>query len=102
MVTELPMAISSINKQTIVTLESSSPHQQLVRLQADFGFRIFCSQGYAMSTDDSLEQEPVVVTPCFKSLQELERHVDKNMVDILYSYLFTVPAEDFAETQQQA
>lgn len=102
MVTESPMAISSINKQTIVTLESCSPHQQLVRLQTDFGFRIFCSQGYAMSTDDSLEEEPVVVTPSFKSLQELERYIDKNMVDILYSYLFAVPVEDFGEAQHQA
>lgn len=102
MIAKLPPTISSSNKQTLIKLEPGPQHPQLIRLQADFGFRIFSNHGYSMSTDNDPEQESVVVTPRFNSLKELERHVDCNMVDILYSYLFAIPADDYLETQQQA
>jgi len=81
-------------------------YPQLKRLQSDFGFHIFHNKarygGYRMGSDDYLDQGAVTVTPTFDTLLELEQHVGKNMVDILYSYLFGIPNEEIKDLQQKA
>jgi hypothetical protein len=103
MLDDAPLTISSIDNHIVVTLEPGDQLSQLARLQADFGFRILHHKGdYTLSTDDNPERPTMLVTPAFDSLQELEHYVDKNMVDILYNYLFEVSAEHDSDTQQQA
>ncbi|WP_299977718.1 hypothetical protein [uncultured Pseudoteredinibacter sp.] len=73
-------------------------YPMLLRMQQDFDFKVVVKAGaYLLSTREYLDINSVEVSPSFQTLDALEQYINKNMVDILYSYLFDIPSQDVKE-----
>ncbi|GAA6151016.1 hypothetical protein [Pseudoteredinibacter isoporae] len=78
--------------------QQEAQYPMLLRMQQDFDFKIMQQDsGYLLSTREYLDIESVEVSPLFQTLEALEHYINKNMVDILYSYLFDIPNQDVKE-----
>lgn len=80
--------------------QQEAQYPMLLRMQQDFDFKIVLSNNsYWLSTREYLDSDAVDVSPSFQALEGLEQYINKNMVDILYSYLFDIPSQDIKEIQ---
>lgn len=87
--------------------ESRFPN--LARLCMDFSFRVFetlhldigaPSKSVLLVSNDYRSIETGAITPCFKTLNELEEYVESNMIDILHDYLFGFVEDDIQLSKQ--
>lgn len=83
--------------------QQEAHYPSLVRMYQDFDFKIEQAgqSRFWLCTQEYLGVKAVDISPVMDSLEALEQYVSKNMVDILYSYLFDIPSHEAQELSQR-